>query len=145
MWSLFYTLPAARVKDVQLTSRLLQEQIAASIFPLSMAGSDMRRNFLAKNPEFDQQTACLPAEYAGVIPFMRKAADLLCDVYSDVQENPVFYQINTPAPYASIYDPIICCFQDAIPAMFAHSWRRHSSETASSGRLKTLLPKTLRH
>ena len=115
MWSLFYTLPSARVQDVQLASKLPQEQAAASIFPLSMTGSERRRTFLASNRDFAQRTACLPPEYASVIQSMRKAADLLCDLYSDLQENSVFHQINTPEPYASIYDPLIRCFQDAIP------------------------------
>lgn len=117
MWSLFHTIPAAQIYDVErnVKKRLNQEMIARAIFPKSSRGSAERRRFLNDKVYFDKASKNVPAEFKGVIRSMQQAAHLLViQTYVVVQDDPTIQQVNTPEPYTSIYGPMQQCFLDAI-------------------------------
>lgn len=117
IWSLFYAIPTARIHEVErnLKERLNQEMTAGCIFPVSLQGSLERQRFLLQKVYFDLTIQRIPAEFRGVIPAMRQAAQLLVTSYISVQSDATIHLINTPEPYTTIYGHVEQCFRNAIP------------------------------
>lgn len=116
MWSLFHAIPTARIHEVErnLEQRLNQEMTAGRIFPVSLQGSLERNGFLLREAELDLKVRHIPAEFRGALPSMKQIAQLLVARYYAIQSDAIIQQINTPEPYAPIYEPMEQCFRNAM-------------------------------
>ena len=113
MWSFFFTIPISRIKEVKLNQKLPQEISAQKIFPLSVTGSSHRSQVFQRRSAFDKRVGNIPSEFALVVPLMADAASLIRKRYTNNQLATTIEQINTPEPYATVYDPLAQLFREA--------------------------------
>lgn len=114
MWFLFFTIPKSRTKEVNARNKLLQEVAAENIFSLSLQGSLERWDVFTESDVFDTAVKNIPPEFSPVVALMSEAALLLNSHFVAVQGATAIEKVNTPEPYACIYEPLTRLFQDAM-------------------------------
>lgn len=125
MWFLFFTIPISRIEEIKLNQMLPQEITAQDIFSLSLTGSYLRSEVLERRSAYDMRVSDISSEFAHVVALMGDAASLIRKCYSNNQLATTLGHVNTPEPYAHIYEPLARLFREA--ASLAPKDVRHMS------------------